>query len=157
MDEATDRARKDALAFLKRHKTGVLGTVSPAGDAHASMVYYTADDDFNVYFLTLPGTRKYQALSAHPQVAFTVSVADVPATLQLEGTAMDISLDPDIAAKKDALMEVLNSNQWFYGPVAKLNPANVAVVWIRPRWVRWANYAFANGGADNVLQEIPLA
>lgn len=134
-----------------------MGTVSQSGDAHASMVYYTADDAFNVYFLTLPGTRKYQAISAHPQVAFTVSTADVPATLQLEGVAMDISLDPDIAAKKSELMEVLNSNQWFYGPIAKLDPADVVVVWVRPTWVRWANYAFAEAGSGSVLQEISIS
>ncbi|MCX6819664.1 MAG: pyridoxamine 5'-phosphate oxidase family protein [Candidatus Adlerbacteria bacterium] len=36
MDTDLDRARKDALAFITRHKTGVLATVSETGDAHSS-------------------------------------------------------------------------------------------------------------------------
>lgn len=150
-------ARKDALAFLKSHNTGVLATVSAKGDAHASTVYYAADDEFNVYFLTLADTRKYDALRAHPQVAFTVSVPDVPQTLQLEGVAMDISLDPDAAQKKDELFEVLNANRWFYAPITKLDPATVMIIWVRPTWVRWADYAFADAGTQHVFKEIPLS
>lgn len=157
MDTDQDKVRKDALAFLLRHKTGVLATVSPTGDAHASMVYYTADEEFNVYFLTLSSTRKYAGLSAHPQVAFTVANPDVPQTLQLEGIAMDITLDKDAPAKKDELVAVLNSNNWFYGPITKLDPAEVVVVWVRPTWVRWADYAFEEAGSAHVLKEIPLA
>ncbi len=155
-DRTTAQARKEALSFIKRHKTGVLATVSLKGEAQASMIYYTADADFNVYFLTLANTRKYRGLVAHPQVAFTVSTADIPQTLQMEGVAMDISLDPDAAAKKGELFEILNANPWFYGPISKLDPADILVVWIRPLWVRWANYAFAEAGSGHVFKEIPL-
>src|SRR3989338_7866325 len=101
MDIDLDNARKDALAFLKQHKAGVLATVSPEGDAHASTVYYTSDDDFNIYILTLVNSRKYAGVSAHPQVAFTVSTPDVPQTLQIEGLATDISLDEEAVKKRE--------------------------------------------------------
>lgn len=157
MDEHAAQGRQDALNFLRGHKTGVLATVSPEGAAHASMVYYTCDDDFNIYFLTLASTRKYQGLLAHPQVAFTVATPDVPQTLQLEGMAMDITLDPDAAKKKDELLAVLNSNPWFYGPIEKLDLADTVVVWVRPTWVRWADYAFADAGNAHVFTDIPVA
>ncbi len=157
MDSSTDRARVDALAFLERHKTGVLATVSPEGTAHASMVYYTADDNFNIYFLTLTNSRKFASIQAHPQVAFTVSIPDVPQTLQIEGMAMDISLDEEGARKKDQLFEVLNSNPWFYAPVTKLDPATSAIVWVRPTWIRWADYAFEQNGTEHVFKEIPIS
>lgn len=156
MDNDTDRARVDALAFLKNHKTGTLATGADEHRVHASMVYYAADDKFNIYFLTQISSRKFEALSAHPQVAFTISSPDVPQTLQIEGLAMDISLDEESAKKKDELFKVLNSNPWFFAPVAKLDPAESALVWIRPTWIRWADYAFAENGNAHVFKEIPI-
>ena len=123
---------------------------------HASMVYYTADSGFNIFFLTFVDSRKYKALQAHPQVAFTVATPDVPQTLQIEGMAMDITLDADAAKKKDELFTVLNSNPWFYSPIAKLDPEQLVIVWIRPTWVRWADYAFSDAGSNHVFMEIPI-
>ena len=155
MNEKIENARKDALAFLTRHKTGVLATAE--GDAlHASTVYYTADHDFNIFILTHSNSRKFKALQEHPKVAFTVSTPDVPQTLQIEGIAMDITLDEEAAKKKDELVGVLNSNNWFYGPITKLDPAERVIVWIRPTWIRWADYAFEESGSEHVLTEIPL-
>lgn len=154
--EELNNARKDALAFLMRHKTGVLATVSAEGHPHASMVYYTAEDNFDIYFLTLINSRKFEALQANPRVAFTVSAPDMPQTLQIEGMAMDISLDEEAAKKKDRLVEILDSNPWFFGPITKLDPAERVVVWIRPLWIRWADYAFAPSGNENVFKEIPI-
>ncbi len=156
MDNDIDLARKDALSFLKSHKIGVLATLSPDGIPHASTIYYASDEDLNIYFLTLISTRKYAALQAHPQVAFTISAPDVPQTLQIEGMAMDITLDEEAAKKKDELFQALNSNPWFYGPLTKLDPATSVVVWIRPTWIRWADYAFAQAGSSNVFKEIPV-
>jgi nitroimidazol reductase NimA-like FMN-containing flavoprotein (pyridoxamine 5'-phosphate oxidase superfamily) len=155
MDTDLNRARTDALAFLKRHKTGVLATIPGEYQVHASMVYYVADDDFNIYFLTLINTRKFKALQAHPQVAFTISRPEVPQTLQIEGMAMDISLDEEAVEKKEELFQVLNSNPWFYGPISKLDPVETVVVWIRPTWIRWADYAFAERDGHHVFKEIP--
>lgn len=156
MDSDLDRARLDARAFLTRHNTGVLSTVSPEGGAQGRTVYYVADDGFNIYFLTLSNSRKFKALQAQPRVAFTVSTPDVPQTIQVEGVAADVSLDPDAPKKKEELFEVLNANNWFYGPITKLDPADAVVVWIRPKWVRWADYAFEEAGTAHVLKEIPL-
>lgn len=156
MEQTTENARKDALSFLKSHKVGVIATVSGHGQPHASMVHYVADNSFNVYFITPTQSRKFRAIEEQPKVAFTVAIPDIPQTLQIEGVAMDISLDEDAAKKKQEIFEVLNSNPWFYGPIAKLDPQEAVVVWIRPGWVRWADYAFAPAGTEHVLKEIPL-
>lgn len=157
MDTNVERSRQDALAFLKHNCTGVLATMPGDHQVHASMIYYVADDDFNIYFLTFSNTRKFHALQAHPQVAFTVATPDVPQTLQIEGMAADISFDEEAAAKKTELLEVLKSNPGFYAPITKLDPAELVVIWIRPTWIRWANYAFGEAGTDHVITEIPVA
>lgn len=155
MDNDIDQARKDALIFLQHHKTGVLATELDGNHIHASFLYYTAEE-FNIYFLTLANTRKFRALQANPRVAFTVSSVDIPQTLQIEGIATDISLDEETAKKRAALFEVLNANKWFYAPLSRLDVADVVVIWIRPTWIRWADYAFTEAGSDHVFKEIPV-
>ncbi len=154
MDEQS--ARKDALAFLKRHRTAVIATAGHDNIPHASAVHYFADDDFNIYFLTLPSSRKYQALSAHPQVAFTTMREDVPQTIQIEGMAKDITLDRDVQEKVPTLMAALKSNPFFSPPITKLDAEKPAIIWIRPTWIRWADYAFAAQGTEHVFKEIPV-
>ena len=106
--------------------------------------------------MTLADSRKFEALQAHPQVAFTVAMPDVPQTIQIEGMAMDISLDEEAAKKKDELFAVLNSNPWFAAPVTKLDPVESVIVWIRPTWIRWADYAFAEPGNKHIFTLIPI-
>ena len=154
--EIDAQTRADALAFLKRHKTGVLATAGHDNIPHASAVHYYADDDFNVYFMTLGSSRKYKALTAHPQVAFTVIREDAPQTIQIEGMAKDITLDSEVDAKTVKIMEALNKNPYFYAPITKLDTETPVIIWLRPTWIRWADYAFAKEGSEHVFKEIPV-
>lgn len=149
--------RADALAFLQRHSTGVLATAGHDNVPHASAIHYYADDSFNVYFLTLPSSRKYQSLKAHPQVSFTVIREDVPQTVQMEGMAQDISLDRDATAIREKVVAAINRNPFFYPPIAKLDPEHAVLVWIKPTWIRWSDFAFAENGTDRVFKEISIA
>jgi len=156
MDDSGKKSHADALAFLKRHKTGVLATAGHDNVPHASVIHYVADDDFNIYFLTLPSSRKYQALLAHPQVAFTTLREDVPQTIQIEGMAQDISNSAEADEKQAKVLEALNANPFFFAPITKLDPEKPAVIWLKPTWIRWADYAFAQYGTDRVFKEIPV-
>lgn len=149
-------ARTDALAFLKRNRTGVLGTAGHENFPHVSAVHYWADDDFSIYFLTLPSSRKYKALAAHPQVAFTVLREDVPQTVQIEGMAQDITMGLEMKEKKEKILESLRANPFFFPPISKLDPEEPAIIWIKPTWIRWADYAFAQYGTDRVFKEIQI-
>ncbi len=152
---ATD-ARTQALEFLKGHTAGVLATVSRDGSPHASAVFYVADDSFNIYFLTKMDSRKYTAISAHPQVAFTVGRLDVPQTLQIEGVASEIQDKGEITQRAPELMKTLEENNPQYIPLAKMD-STVVLMWIQPKWVRWGDFSAAGGGNASVFTEIPLA
>lgn len=154
MDEHS--ARSDALAFLTRNRTAVLATAGHDNLPHASAIHYSADGDFNIYFLTLPSSRKYAALKAHPQVALTIMREDVPQTLQIEGMAEDITLSLEMQEKKDAVVKALEANPFFFPPITKLDYETPAVIWVKPTWIRWADYAFAKYGTDHVFKEIKL-
>jgi nitroimidazol reductase NimA-like FMN-containing flavoprotein (pyridoxamine 5'-phosphate oxidase superfamily) len=148
--------RVDALSFLKAHKTGVLATVSRDYKPHASLVNYICDENFNIYFMTLRESRKFQALSAHSEIAFTIATEGVPQTLQIEGKAMDISSSEEAASKKDELFELLNKNSTFNPPMSKMDIGEPAIVWIEPTWIRWADYAFGEDGNEKVWKEIDI-
>jgi len=144
------------MAFLKKHKTGVLATIARDYKPHASLVNYVCDDKFNIYFMTLRTSRKFEALSAHSEVAFTIATEDVPQTLQIEGKAMDIAVSDEAGSKKDELFEVLRKNSSFDAPISKMDTAETAIVWIQPTWIRWADYAFSEDGNENVWKEIDI-
>ena len=150
-----DGARKDALAFLTRHKTGVLSTVSAQGDAHSRLVHYVCDNQFHIYFSTLAGTRKVADLSGHPQASFVVATEDVPQTIQLEGTVSEITDEQKIERELAPLVEVLMSNTTFHWPTLKLDQGELKLMEFVPTWVRWADYAFAEKGTKHVFVEIP--
>lgn len=151
-----DDPKAEALRFLKSHQAGVLATVAADGQPHASAVYYTCDDDFNIYFLTQSSSRKAQAIAANPRVAFTVGTQDVPQTVQIEGVAEEIQYEPEKNDKMAKLAEVLMGASTYFAPVTKLDPASIIIVWIQPKWVRWADYATAMHGSANVWKEIQL-
>lgn len=148
--------RAAALSFLKSHQAGVLSSVTPEGGAHGSAVFYVADESFNIFFLTLKTSRKFANLQAHPRVAFTVGRQDVPQTLQLEGDASVLQHPEDIGEHAADLMKVLTSNTRYYAPLTKLDTDATAIVWIKPKSVRWADYTTAAEGTQNVIRDIPL-
>lgn len=151
-----DQVRTQALDFLKNHSAGVLSTVSMDGKPHGSAIYYVTDDNFNIYFITLKTSRKCAHVQENPSVALTVGTQDVPQTIQLEGIATMLQHPEEIGAHAVDLMKVLTSNSRYYAPVTKLDNDDTAIIWIQPKWIRWADYASDATGSKNVLIDIPL-
>ena len=147
--------RASALDFLKAHDAGVLATVSPDGNPHASIVYYVADDLFNIYFLTKLGSRKYTGILSHPVVAFTIGRQDVPQTLQIEGVAVELTNDDEKRPHVAELMDTLSNNNPLYIPIAKMD-SEVVIMWIQPKWIRWADFSTHGIGNDAMFTEIPV-
>lgn len=59
------------LAYLRAHRVLTLA-IADAGGPHAAAVFYAADDDLNLYFVSEPASRHGQALLAAGAVAGTV-------------------------------------------------------------------------------------
>lgn len=147
--------KEEALAFLKQRTTGVLATVE-GGKPHASTVFYVCDDDFNIYFVTLFASRKFQAVRGNPVVAFTVSDRDVPQTVQIEGVAAELTHNDEKRAHMADLVKVLTANSRYYAPLTRLDPSEIVMLWIKPSWVRWGDFASAVSGNEHIFSEISL-
>lgn len=153
MKKDAQAKRDEALSFLVNHDTGVLATIARTGEPHARLIYYICDDSFNIYFITLKKTRKFDDLCANPRAAFVVSETEIPRTLQIEGTAADVSdtatLDPLVAGFIHRLME----HKEFGIPIAHFDPDQLRFYKLTSTWVRWGDFTFGKG-TDEVLTQI---
>jgi len=149
-------ARIAALAFLKEHKTGMLATATKEGRPQASTVFFVSDDKFSIYFITLLNSRKYASMQENPWAAFTIGTEAMPQTLQIEGMVTELRADEEKEQHIPNLLKVLTSNQHYYAPIAQLDTDDVAIMWLRPKWIRWGDYTSPQSGTKNVLTEIPV-
>ncbi len=151
----TDKEGKleEASSFLVGHEAGVLATISQTGGARARLVYYTCDDAFNVYFITLKNTRKVTDMIFNSSAAFFVSETEIPRTLQMEGTVSNLSVtatdDPLLTDFVHRLMEHKK-----YGiPLAHFDASELQFYKFTPDWIRWGDFTFGQG-TDAVFTEL---
>lgn len=145
--------RDDALSFLVQNETGVLATLSEEGTPRARLVYYTCDDSFNIYFITLANTRKVADLKKNPHAAFVVAQLDVPRTIQLEGVATDLTDTAEIDPTLIDFVQRLLSHEKFGIPITRFDPSELRFFKITPTWVRWGDFTFGTG-TNEVLTEV---
>lgn len=124
----------DFLAFLRRHRFAVIGTVRE-GAPQAALVGIAVTDRLEIVFDTVTGTRKYANLLADPRVALVVGW-DYGQTVQAEGIA-DLPAGEELAACKQDYFAV-----WPDGPGRERWP-DIAYVRVRPHWLRFSDYAMA--------------
>lgn len=144
--------RPVALAFLKSHQAGVLATVAD-GAPRARLIYYAADDAFNIFFVTLANTRKATELADSPKAAFVVSDAAVPQTIQLEGIVENLTENATIDDTLAKLVKTLMSNTTYGAPLTHLDSSTIKYYRLSPTWIRWGD--FTRGyGSSAVFSEI---
>ena len=79
------------LVFLHHHDTMTLATIGAAGEPQAAAVFYAADDELDLYFLSDPDSRHGRNLTREPRVAATIQADGQDwreiTGLQIAGTA----------------------------------------------------------------------
>lgn len=141
----SDAATRDRiLAFLREHTTLALATVAPDGAPAVAAVFYAADDDFCLYFLTEERTEHGRNMLANPRVAGAVYADGQDwrgiRGLQLKGRA-EIVAGVELAraiktyGARYAFVASLLAGQ--AGPAALSGPLARARFWVlRPDWFR---------------------
>jgi hypothetical protein len=129
--------RADLLSFLRRHRLGVLSTVSPSGDPEAAVVGIAVTPELEIIFDTLDSTRKCQNLRKRPHIAFVIGW-DEEITVQYEGIA-----DEPTGLERDRILDTYFA---VYPECrAHLGWAGITHFRVRPVWVRYSD--FNPGGA----------
>jgi|SRR3989344_1057569 len=144
----TTDAKTRALAFLKNNAVGTLATVSPEGMPRARTVHYVVTDSFEIFFLTLSGTRKVEDINGDHRAAFVVSDEDAPQTIQIEGTLVeqpDLTLiDPVVSG----LMQTLMARGESFAPLTHLDAGNILCYKLVPTWIRWGDFTHGEGSSE---------
>ena len=132
---------KKVRSFLKKHHMGILSTAGDQGTAWGAAVYFVADDDLNIYFVTRTGTHKYKNIETQPFAALTVSDSENQITVQLSGAVerMPINKYMDIFFDKFAAMRPEGDYEWA-PPVDKVHEGNYMPLQITPSHLQYADY-----------------
>ncbi len=141
--QMTGEVRSRIAAFLASHTTLTLATIGPDGPA-AAAVFYAADANLNLYFLSEQETQHSRNLLADPRVAGTIQADDQDwrglQGMQVRGEA---SLAPTgelphaaaVYGSKFAFIGALLAGA--QGPGALVGPLARARFWVlRPNWLR---------------------
>jgi pyridoxine/pyridoxamine 5'-phosphate oxidase len=128
---------EDAFTIVKSKRFLVVSSVNEAGAPEAALVGFALTESHEFVFDTFGSTRKARNIAARPAVALVVGWDDA-ISLQIEGEARRPTGD-DLAAAKAAYFAV-----WPDGRVRETWP-DIAYLVVKPRWLRYSNYAGAAG------------
>ncbi len=146
-----NKSKEEALSFLMSQKGGVISTVSDASPESA-YVFYDADEDFSVYFVTVLDSRKHLNIQKNNNVSFVVSSVNPPQTVQIQGEAFVVE---DKEVLKNALanyIDIATYQMKNKAPLTKMNIDEGMVVYkIDPNWVRWSDYSDAKDGENSIV------
>ena len=144
--QSSDRKQR-FYTFLKDNPIGVLSTVTPDGNPHGVVIYYTIDENFVVSFITKSETRKHDNIKFNNHVALTVFEPREQATVQYLGKAEPVPDSFDVNGIAGAILAAsLKTSDAGLPPVSKLEAGSYVGYRITPTQIRMAVYARPNRG-----------
>jgi len=158
------KLRPRLRAYLHHHDTMTLATIGAAGEPQAAAVFYAADDELGLYFLSDPDSRHGRNLTREPRVAATIQADGQDWReingLQIEGTAAVIEGADEaarvaqlFAERFDFLRELLADGD-AGGPRELRGPlANSRFYVLRPTWIRSIDNRLAFGHKEELTLE----
>lgn len=146
--------QKRIYRFLKEHDLGVVSTVTPDGNPHGSVVYYTIRPGFLVQFLTKTGTRKHENLMYNDRIMLTVYEPHTQTTAQVTGIAVERGGLNDINEVAGNIFTGLSQKKGpGVPPIMKLQAGAFTSFQIEPVQIRMATYTTTLPGRHDELFE----
>ena len=137
--------RAAIYAFMKKHRYGVVSSISPDGSPQSALVGIATSRELEIIFDTVKSSRKYPNLIERPRCSFVIGWSGEQ-TLQYEG----IAEEPKGAALQ-RYQEVYFS-VWPDG-LARLSWPGIAYFVIHPRWIRYSDF----DQSPPLIRELSLA
>jgi uncharacterized pyridoxamine 5'-phosphate oxidase family protein len=150
-----DISKEYILDFLQQQHVGVVSSIDSSGNPNSATVYFIVDEDYNFYFPTRPGSRKYTNISDNPNVSFTTTDAKGMTTVQLTGVAEEVAETAAIIQMIEKLLNVSTHHIQEVGrwipPIKQLRDGHFALIKIAPTWMRYGqfNKDTARSDSDN--------
>ena len=134
------------LEFVKSKHTAVIASVSYTGKPAAATIYFSMDEQLNIYFMTKKFARKFENLQNDHNVALVIGMDNEPATVQIEGIASQITEEKEFDLLMQQLQKKFFDND-FVAPLFQLSSDKNEIILykITPKWIRWLDLR----GEDN--------
>ncbi len=124
---------------------GVISTVNPLNKPESSTVYYMSNDALDIYFITRSESRKYKNIQKNPNVSFVISNEYPPQTIQLEGSASEVT-DPDEQLKYYDLLSARAKEKSSMPPFEQIVTGELVFMKITVLWARFGNFEIMKEG-----------
>lgn len=132
--------KKEVLKFLDKTEMAALSTTSSNNLPQVATIYFVVDSQFNLYFATTPGSRKYRNLKQNSSVAIAVTDHKTLRTVQMEGEAKELSRMKKTSKNFKCFSKLFDKYVWDKMPVSKIEGGLTAFFKVEVNWVRWANF-----------------
>ena len=126
---------EEVFDIVRRKRLAVVSTVHDSGAPEAALVGFALTERDEVVFDTLGSSRKAVNIASRPAAALVIGWEN-DISIQIEGVARRPQGD-DLAYAKAAYFR-----EWPDGR-GRENWPDIAYIVVKPRWMRYANYAGA--------------
>lgn len=126
---------EEIFDIVRQKRFLVVSTVHPSNAPEAALVGFALTQQNDIVFDTLSDSRKAANLARNPAAALVIGWDD-NISIQIEGDARQPVSD-DLSSAKAAYFK-----EWPDGREREHWP-NIAYFAVRPRWIRYSNYAGA--------------
>jgi len=141
--------RSEIAAFLQKHSTLTLASLGPEGEPMAASLFFAADDELRLYWVSGASSRHSRNLNRDARAAITVH-AQTWAWGDIVGVQMEgvVSVTPPGAAWQ-AAWDLYRAKFAFVDEFqAEISRSNFYV--FSPRWVRMVNNSLGFGHKDEI-------
>lgn len=151
----SEESNQRILSFLQGHAIGVLSTVTPDGDPHGAVIYYSIDNDFTVRFTTKRKTRKFDNMTFRNHAMLVVYEAKSQTTVQIMGVTQEITDEAEAhAAFRKMLESSMETSEAGLPPISKLYAGTYAALRLKPLQIRMAIFARPDPGGYDMYESI---
>ncbi len=140
------------LEFLNNHKVGVLATVDPSNEPHATAIYFTVDDNLDIFFMSKTKTKKADNLEQNNHAVLVVYEAATQTTVQATGVVSVISDTTEANHVFGRIVSAsLDESDTPVPPISRLQEGDYVVYKLAPAELRMATYKQPKFGDYNDL------
>jgi general stress protein 26 len=141
--------------FLNANPVAVMSTVTPDGDPHGVVLYFSIDKYFVASILTKADTRKYDNLTHNDHAMLTVFEPRTQTTVQLTGKAKEITDRYEINEVAEINLQAsMNTSNAGMPPILKLKAGAYVAFRIYPEQISMAVYSHPDSGDYSQLFEV---
>lgn len=140
--------------FLTTHPIAVLSSVDPSGEPHGTVIYYTLNQDFQLFFITRTGTKKYDNLIRNNHAMLTIFDPRTQTTVQVTGIAEEIIDSYEVNNIAGSITGIsLKTSEGGLLPITKLEEGEFTAFQVKPVQIRMAVYDRPDPGSYEDLFE----